>query len=489
MFRCFPLLRSLIPARRARLAPCARGVTTLLPCRAAIPVLSACVACLALLPGSLLADADPPRSFSLLVSSDDAEARLAVERGMSHLLTSWDEAAYIAFTRAHELDPSCVLASWGILLSSLGSDHHTERAEALATLRDAVRRQELLPQERAYCEALALLLGEGSASAAACVRRCAERFRRDRMLQLWEIVFLRNGYDLAGNPRREQERALALCEDILSETPDAHAALFLRALLEETAPSISPRAIECARRAVASAPGHPVSRLLLGHLLARAGMWAEAVPFFQQAADLYESGCREIGCGSDDDDGQVRALLALATAQWKQGDRRASLQTRRKLKTLTINDKRLDSRRSRLLIWEVRSLPARIALSEEKHPDAGDIKACMQAAALPGMPNEDPAREYLNCLRHVMETRLAHSRGDQWKASTSLDRAQRALDALMAFPPRGSDAVYVARAVEASRVAVYRTRSLLTPSTAEFWKQDADEAARPPSSLLPPVMP
>lgn len=461
---------------------------TLMPCRAVVPALSACFACFALLPGSLHAEADPPRSFSLLVSSENAEARAAVERGMSHLLTSWDEAAYIAFSRARELDPSCALASWGILLSSLGSDRHAERAEALAALREAALHQDLLPQEQAYCEALALLLGEGSASAAACMRRCSERFRRDRMLQLWEIVFLRNGYDLAGNPRREQERALALCEDILRETPDAHAALFLRALLEETAPNISPRAIECARRAVSLAPGHPVSRLLLGHLLARAGMWSEAVPLFQQAAELYESGRREIGSGSDDDDGQVRALLALATAQWKQGDRRASLQTRRKLKTLTINNNRLDSRRSRLLIWEVRSLPARIALSEEKHPDAGDIKACMQAAALPGMPKEDPARDYLNCLRHVMEARLAHSRGDPWKASTSLDRAQRSLDALLASSP-GADAVYVARAVEASRVAIYHTRSLLSPSTAEFWKQDADETARPPSSLLPPVMP
>lgn len=450
----------------------------------------ACLSCLSALPGAALAGAEPPLSFPLLVPSGHAEARRAVESGMSHLLTSWDEAAYMAFSRACDLDPSCVLASWGLFMSTLGGDRQAVRAEALDSLRLAARHRDLLPQEEAYCEALALLLGEGTASAAACMRRYAERFRRDRMFRLWEIVFLRNGYDQAGNPRREQERALALCEEILRETPDAHVALFLRALLEETAPRVSPRAVECARRAVSLAPEHPVSRLLLGHLLARAGSWAEAVPEFRQAAILYESGCRELGC-SPDDDGRVRALLALATAQWKQGDRRASLLTRKKLKSLIISKERPLSRRSRLLIWEARTLPARIALSEKKHPDEGDIKACMQAAALSGMPDDDPARDYLLCLRHVMEARLALGRGNKWKASVCLDRAQRSLDALLA-PLNGSetcDAVYRARAAEASRIAICRTRSLLSPSTAMFWKQDADETARPSSSLLPPVMP
>ncbi len=438
------------------------------------------------------AESVPPSSLALFVSSENDEARRAVELGMRHLLTSWDEAAFAEFARARKLDPSCAMATWGLLLSSLGSDHDAERADSLAALRKIVRERDLLPQEQSYCEALALLLVEGPVSAAECMRRCAERFRRDPTLRMWEIVFLRNGYDLAGHPRREQERALQLAEELLRAQPDEHAALFLRALLEETAPAVSPRAIECARRAVELAPSHPVSRQLLGHLLARANRFVEAAVEFRRARELYVQGCAEIGCRPDDDDGQIRALLSLATAQWQAGDRRASLQTRRKLASLAVNTNRPRSRRSRLLIWEARSLPARIALAETTLPDTGDVKACLKAAELPGMPDEDPARDYLACLRWVMESRVALSQRKRFEASACLERAQKALDALLSPSPGESgdrDAACVARAVEACRIAIYRTRGLLNPSSAPFWRQDADETARPSSSLLPPVMP
>lgn len=436
--------------------------------------------------------AAPPAGFTLVVSSPDSCAREAVVRGINHLLTSWDEAAFFEFRTAAALDPSCAMAWWGILLSTLGSDHDEERAEALAVLSKLSREGQLLPQEHFLCEAAALLLARGTDAAEECLGEYAERFPRDPLPQLWRIVFLRDGYDAFGNARPRQERAVNLADELLARRPDNHTALFLRALLEETAPAISERALACARRAVHLAPEHPVSRLLLAHLLARTGLHAEAAAQFAEAANLYERCHHQDTLAAGDDDGRIRALLGLAVAQWKSGQSRESLQTRRLLKSIPIDPERLNSRKSRLILWEVRTLPARLALAGTRPIDAGDITACMAAAAVPGMPKNDPARPYLRCLKSVMEARLALSGGDRFKAQQCLTRAEEDLASLgspLFLPGEGKDTTCVQRAREASRIAIDATRALLTPSSAEIWQQDARETARPSSALLPPPMP
>lgn len=437
-------------------------------------------------------DVAPPAGISLVVSSPEPEAREAVVRGMSHLLTSWDEAALGEFRKAAHCDPDCAMAHWGILLSTMGSDHDSERVEALAALRRLVREGSLLPQERFLCESVALLLAQGPNAAEECLAGYAERFPRDPLPQLWRIVFLRDGYDAFGNARPRQERAICLAETLLSRDPDNHPALFLRALLEETAPRISERALACAQHAAKLAPNHPVSHLLLAHLLARANRQAEASAHFAEAARLYERGRRCYAFGEGDDDGQIRALLGLAVAQWKNNQRRESLHTRRLLKTFPVDPHRLNSKRSRLILWEVRSLPARLALAATRPIDAGDIKACMEAANVPGMPQTDPARPYLRCLKYVMAARLALAQGRRDKAQTLLARSDEELTSLSApffLPGEGRDATCVERAREACRIAIYTTRALLSPSSADIWKQDARETARPSSALLPPPMP
>lgn len=434
----------------------------------------------------------PPPGFSLVVSSFDAEAREAVVRGIQMLLTAQDESALAEFRTARRLDPSCVMASWGILFSTLGSDHDHERTEALAELRREARLQDLLPQERYLCEALAFFLTDGAEAAVDTLSQYASRFPRDPLPIMGQIVFLRNGYDAFGNARPQQERALQLAEKLLESDPASHTALFLRALLEETAPRVSARACDCARRAARLAPRHAATRLLLGHLLARSGRYGEAAEAFEQAATLYEQTRSAFHLAEGDDDGQIRALLGLAVAQWQQGEWRASLQTRRLLKTFPIDPERLHSKRSRLILWEVRSLPARLALAGTRTLDAGDLRACMAAANVPGMPQKDPAKPYLESLKHIMEARLAITRRDHLGAQKSLSKAEARLAEFTSpsfLPGEGKDAGCVARAREAVQIALFQTRAQLTPSSAHFWNQDAQEIARPPSGMLPMVMP
>ena len=57
-------------------------------------------------------------------------------------------------------------------------------------------------------------------------------------------MLLRDGFDGQGNPGEGQKEAVRVVEDVLKERPGSQAALFMRALLEEVAPSIYPATVE-----------------------------------------------------------------------------------------------------------------------------------------------------------------------------------------------------------------------------------------------------
>ncbi len=427
-----------------------------------------------------------PETFILPISSKCNEASQFTLQGLHHIIFGWDEEAFRYFSMALEYDPSCFLAHWGLIFSAFGSDHTEELNQSLESIKFLAKKNILPPLEDSYCNVLALLIGEGRSSAANALEKHYRQFRRDPFAVMLRIVLLRNGFDFFGTPLPDQKKALALAEELIQNYPDNAAAYFLRAWLEESAPTVSDRAIECAALASKISPYYAPVLHLDGIMQFRSQNYAKASAFFERSADSALRETEKISVA--DRDLYLKSLLFLAVSQEKNGDKKSALRTRNFLRSIPIDWSRPFARGSRLQIWEVRSLPSRNILANDFIPDTKDIKACMSAFNNFPKGDNDPTKTYASILKHCMEARLLFT---QKKSSgiLCLNKAEEELKILRAESALSQNAAYRSqyeRACESSQVILLHTRSLYSKSP-EDWKKDAAEISKHGSDFLPPA--
>lgn len=102
-----------------------------------------------------------------------------------------------------------------------------------------------------------------------------------------------------------------MVEAVLKERPGSQAALFMRALLEEVAPSISPETVEIARRAVAANPFSASAHHLLGHCLFRTGDYEGASAAFKESENLCLAWEKAENVPPALDDAYFRSILTV----------------------------------------------------------------------------------------------------------------------------------------------------------------------------------
>ena len=127
-------------------------------------------------------------------------------------------------------------------------------------------------------------------------------------------MLLRDGFDGQGNPGEGQKEAVRVVEAVLKERPGSQAALFMRALLEEVAPSISPEIVETARRAVAANPFSASAHHLLGHCLFRTGDYEGASAAFKESENLCLAWEKAENVSPALDDAYFRSILYRAVS-------------------------------------------------------------------------------------------------------------------------------------------------------------------------------
>lgn len=425
-------------------------------------------------------------TFILPVSAECKEASQFTVQGLNHIIFGWDEEAFQCFSAALEYDPNCFLAHWGLIFSAFGSDHTEELKKSLKTIKLLAEKNTLPPPEDSYCNILALLIGEGRTSAVEALEKHCRQFRRDTFAVMLRIVLLRSGFDFFDNPLPDQKTAVSLAESLIERNPGNAAAYFLRAWLEESAPSVTERAVECATLAAKKLPAYAPILHLNGIMQFRSQHYKTASSFFERSAAyaLHESSKYPVA----DRDLYLKSLLFLSVSQSKNGEKKSALKTRNFLRSIPIDLSRPYARGSRLQIWEVRSLPSRNILSDHGIPDERDIKACMSSFnPLPKGIN-DPTETYASILKHCMESRLLFATK---KASglLCLKKAEEELKILKAESALSQNAPYRSqfeRACEAAKVILLNTRSLYSTSP-EDWNEDAKEIAKPGSDFLPPA--
>ena len=144
----------------------------------------------------------PPGVEPMMVGSSSPAAQMLVLEGMTHLLTFGDMRAFRKFDAALRLDPDCLMAHWGRCMSLMGAGpaFQDQRVHSMKRMKELALRPDCPEQERAYADALAVLLMNGPVKAQEAWKTICSTWKRDPYAPLFYAMLLRDGFDGQGNP-------------------------------------------------------------------------------------------------------------------------------------------------------------------------------------------------------------------------------------------------------------------------------------------------
>ena len=136
----------------------------------------------------------------MMVGSSSPAAQMLVLEGLTHLLTFGDMRALFKFNDALRLDPDCLMAHWGRSMSLLGAGYEfqEQRVHSMKRMKELALRPDCPERERAYADALVVLLMDGPVKAREARKTICSTWKRDPYAPLFYAMLLRDGFDGQG---------------------------------------------------------------------------------------------------------------------------------------------------------------------------------------------------------------------------------------------------------------------------------------------------
>lgn len=441
-----------------------------------------------------------PGGIRMAVSAATDGAQAHVLQGLNHLHAGWEFEAGRHFAAAMREDPECLLAHWGMLMTLLDPTPESLPARNAA----AVRLLELIEQgkgselERGYAYGLIKYIDEGVAAAANAFRKVAARFPNDLQAAVFAALFSRGGYDDMGDATPDQERAekelLALIEKHPQSPIPLNALLFIRA--EGPNPTAS---LELAGKLDGMVPDYPPFVHLTGHFEWRSGHHAQAAAAFSRAAEIYQSWMKEQEVTTADCPEWIKAECYRIVALFSKGDFKTAYADARQLAATPLIDERPSSAGNRFLLWEAKSLPARILLARGMSGNADEAALSLpKPDSLKKFHDHTLAYWWIDGLRFNLEARRLIDR-------KNFDEARNALNALTQHGEMmtgtqnaaagGGERSSWLRSFRALEALASESRGLLAMAgpanqrgSAYNWFSSAADRQLPASMLMPPVL-
>jgi tetratricopeptide (TPR) repeat protein len=328
-----------------------------------------------------------PGGIRMAVTAANDEAQAHVNQGLNHLHGGWEFEASRHFAAAMREDPSCLLAHWGMVMCLIDP-----APESLAARNAAAERMlELIELgggselERGYAYGLVKFIQEGSAVAADAFRKVAERFPNDLQASVLAALFGRGGFDESGEATPDQEEAEKRLLDLIKKHPQSpvplHALLFIRAEGADPAASLG-----LVHKLGWMVPDYPPFLHLTGHYEWRCGNQAEAASAFERAASRYQDWMKEQQISVADCPEWIKAECYRVVALASMGDFDGALSAAKQVAATPLFEDRPSSPGNRMLLWEAKTLPARLLLSRSAK---GDV-----AAAAASIPKPDSLKKF-----------------------------------------------------------------------------------------------
>lgn len=348
-----------------------------------------------------------PDGMRLAVSASSELAQEHVNQGLNHLNGGWEFEACRHFSAALAEDPDCLLAHWGMVMSLIdpAPEFIEARNASMERLLDLIEAGAGTDLERGYAYGLLKLIEEGPAVAANAFRKVADKFPNELQAGLLAALFGRGGYDPAGEAKPDQETAENQLRALMKNHPQSpvplHALLFIRAEAPVTGETLA-----MARIIANKWQDYPPYHHLLGHYEWRDGNFQEAIAAFGRAASLYQEWMTEQKVGLADCPEWLRAECYRIVAMLSAGETDAALAAANKLAATPILKERPASPGNRFLLWEVKSLPARILMRSDARGTAAKASATLpEPQEIQAFRDDSLAYWWLDGLRLILEGR------------------------------------------------------------------------------------
>lgn len=356
------------------------------------------------------------------ISAATSTAQLHTLQGLNHLHGGWEFEAMRHFAVAMEEDPRCLMAHWGMIMAMLSpspetDSHRIATTNRLLELIDEGAGTEL---ERGYAYGLVKYFQEGATGAAEAFRRVADKFPGEFQAEIFSALFGRTGYDALGTATPNQEaaenRLLKLAENAPEQALPLHALLVIRAEAPDLRPSL-----ELARRLCQLVPDYAPYFHVLGHYEWRSGDHSKAASAFASAASLYSIWMRENKATPADCPGWVRAECYRIVALASKGDFENALASAEKIATTTVDPARPSAAGTRRLLWDAKTLPARVLLRRASPGDSAKALSSLPTPAA-GERFREKSLSYwwVDGLRIALEAQRLLDTGELGQASETI---------------------------------------------------------------------
>lgn len=317
-----------------------------------------------------------PKGVTMAVTASSETAQRSVRNGMLCLHTGWDFEAYRHFSSALAEDPECIMAHWGVGLSLLhgSEDLAKEREVALVRMLDLVDRGIGTELEKRYVFGLSLLLRDGPTEAANAFAAAAEQFPNDPQMGLLKALLGRGGFDVTGEPTPDQERAERDMRKLIERFPDLTYLRYALLAMRAEAPSLK-EDLKMARQLCKEAPGYAPYFHLLGHYEWRCGNHSLAGDAFGRASDLYAEWMKSTTLTALHCAPWTKAECYRAVALASKGEYESALAAAMAVAAIEVPLEEVHSSGGRMLMWEGKTLPARILM---RRGAKGDMKMALK---------------------------------------------------------------------------------------------------------------
>ena len=294
------------------------------------------------------------------ITTNSPEAQRYFDQGLRFVYAFNHEEAIMAFEEAARLDPSAVMAYWGVALASGPNinkpmDKAAERRAWDAVQKARTHRTHASPVEQAYIDAIGKRYDRNGHA-----RPTLDKAYADAMRVVWRqfpndpdagVLFAEALMDLhpwdlwtaAGRPKPGTEELVFTLESLLARFPDHPGACHYYIHSVEASPAPD-RALACAERLPALMPsaGHLVH--MPAHIYMRIGRYHEAAKRNEHAADIDRKYLAGRKLGGDYADGYYTHNLHFLWASLiMEGRRTEALKVARRLTgTITEDEARKD---------------------------------------------------------------------------------------------------------------------------------------------------
>lgn len=444
-------------------------------------------------------------SLRMAISTSSEEAEKHVLQGMALIHAAWDYEAYRHFCAAAEIDPDCVMAYWGIVLSLASPNHEflPQRVAAIdrmLTLVEALGTK--LPSvEQDYAIAVAQLYSSEPGAAAKSLERILEKYPRNLQAGLLATFLQRDGYTEFGDALYGQEQAIKKMKVFRDAHPDNLSVLSFWAMLHSEAPDadedLRNNVLPYVRKMVRLVPDFAPYQHLLGHFEWRCGNHQLAQEAFERSSELYAAYMEENKVSFHDCDGWVRSRMYLAVSLHSRGEIKKAIAVATQVSKLQVDPDRLGSPGANLVLWEGKNLTARLYMARGA---GGDFDLAI--AALPPkkevMRYKDRTlsiffleglRQYAACRKALMEGKLDDAR----LIREAMAVTGSTLMGLQANAMRSSSISEYLRATRTLEVYALELRGFIAlhgdqsqRGSAYNWFQSAVDKQVRPAMLVPP---